>query len=287
MSDSGPSTMRKQLGAELRRLREAAGITGTDAGAAAGMSQSWVSRVERGQQVPPVDLLRDLLDAYGVPDGVQQDLIELRHQADRQDWWAAFGRAAVPELARPLLSAEPDATEIRCYSIDVVPGLLQTLDYARAVLWPDADVYGLKEADVERQARVRMERRKILTRIDPEPVRLHTVIFEAALRQPLGGPKVFGDQLRHLLEMAERPNITIQVLPFGLASRPVMSGPFSVLVFPSGAVAAHVSGQNIAAYLEDKADVRPYTVMYDRLLRAGLGVPESRALIAEAADRYQ
>lgn len=284
--DGSPTIRRRQLGLLLRSYREAAGIKGTQAGRLLGKDQAYISRAEGAKQTLPPDQLDMLLDAYEVPEADRDALRDLRGQAERRDWWTVWGRNSVATATQLLLSLEPDALELRSYETELVPGLLQTEGYARALMTSGAEVYGVPDAEVERRVRVRIARKEILMRA--RPVQLHAVINEAVLRRPIGGREVFADQLRYLLDIAERPNVTIQVLPFSTGAHPALGGSFELLRFPPGVMTevAYVSSLNTATYLEDD-DVAGYTVMFDRLRLVGLGAAESHELIAEAVKQYQ
>ena len=193
---AGPTAARMLLGAQLRKLREAAGVSREDAGYAIRGSESKISRLELGRTGYKLRDVADLLGLYQVSDDERATLAALAANANAPGWWQAYGNA-VPAWFAPYLGLEHAAKIIRCYEVQFVPCLLQTPDYARAVLAIGAR--DNPELDTEQQVSVRIRRQRILRR--PTPLRLWAVIDEAALRRPIGGPAVMRAQLQHLIKM--------------------------------------------------------------------------------------
>jgi transcriptional regulator with XRE-family HTH domain len=223
---SGPTVLRMVLGRQLRELREAAGITPDQAGYEIRGSRSKISRIEHGRvSFKPRDVA-DLLTLYGVTDERRRThMMALARQANSEGWWAKFDDV-LPDWFQTYIGLEQATTLIRTYELQFIPGLFQTEDYARAVT-----VLGHRAAptaEVERRVGLRLKRQELLA--GPEP-RVWAVIDESALRRPLGGRDVMRAQLRHLLEVAELPQVTLQVMPFEWGGHSAAGGSFSILRF--------------------------------------------------------
>lgn len=219
----GPTATRIVLGAFLRRLRESKAITREHAGELIRASQSKISRLELGRTgFKPRDVV-DLFTLYGVTDpAVRTRLLDLARQANAPGWWQTYGDL-VPSWFEPYLGLEEAATMIRMYEVQFVPGLLQTPDYARAVI----KLGHAPDAEVDRRLELRMRRQEILRRARPPA--LWVVIDEAALRRPIGGAAVMFAQLQHLIDACESPHVTIQVMPFRAEGHAAAGGPITLL----------------------------------------------------------
>jgi transcriptional regulator with XRE-family HTH domain len=277
-----PSVRARQLAAQLRRLREAATLTGEDVASRLGWSPSKVSRVETGQTSITSEDLQMLLDLYKVPDSQRDHLSELGRNAQQRGWWDAYGDTMRPEVAT-LAALEADAESMRWYHPTVLPGLLQTEQYARAIL--RSHLFMAPPARIERRVRARIAGQGILFRDDPPPPEVAVVLDEAALLRAIGGPEVQRAQLAHLLKICERPNISVQILPFAVGGHPAMTGGFTILRFP-GSLEDVVYLENMTSdlFVESEADVYHYGLAFDHLCTLALGRGESIAFIAEAAS---
>jgi len=260
---SGPIVRRVVLGTQLRRLREAKGLTRADAGYTIRASESKISRLELGRVSFKERDVADLLTLYGVTDEKDRSpLLELTRQANQPGWWQGF-TDVMPGWFQPYLGLEEAAILIRTYELQFIPGLLQTRDYARAVM---AGGRRLEGADaVERRVQARMSRQAILER--QEPPRAWAIIDETALRRPTAGPEVMRAQLEHLIEMNAHPNITIQVVPLSIGAHPAEGGSFSILRFGEPDIAdvvylEHLTG---AIYLDKPEDLTRYMLAMDNL----------------------
>lgn len=224
---AGPTVLRMLVGAQLRRFREAAGISTEAAGYEIRGSHSKISRMELGRVGFKERDIADLLTLYGVTDpDVREELLELAEHANTPGWWQAYGDV-VPSWFEPYLGLEQGAVVIRVYEIQNVPELLQTPDYARALITarhPEAS-----QAEIERRVELRMARRRVFDR--REPLKLWAVLDEAVLRRVAGDPATMRAQLEHLIEMAALPNITVQVLPFTAGGHAAEGGPVTLLRF--------------------------------------------------------
>ncbi|MEO3872766.1 helix-turn-helix transcriptional regulator [Nonomuraea sp. B12E4] len=253
---AGPTALRMLVGAELRRLREAREISRDQAGYLIRGSQSKISRLETGRtSFKPRDV-DDLLTLYGVTDTAERAaLLALVKQANLPGWWQDY-RDVIPEWFEDYLGLEQDASLIRTYEVQFVPGLLQTEDYARAVI--SRGCGNEPEARIERRVAVRTHRRQVLT--GPSPCRVWAMVDEAALRRPVGGAAVMRAQLEHLTRMAGLPHITLQVIPFSTDAVVAGAGPVTLLRFPQAGLADVIYLEQLtsAQYLSKADDVGPY-----------------------------
>jgi transcriptional regulator with XRE-family HTH domain len=256
-----PTVMRILLGVRLRRLREASRVSVDAAGDVLRASPSKISRLENGRvSVKDRDIV-DLLALYGVTD--EEQLRELRAMAARANsrgWWADYSDI-LPGWFEEYIGLEEAAIMIRGYEAQLVPGLLQTEDYARAVTLLEYS----NPKEIARRVSLRMTRQAILSRSDP--TRFWAVVDEAALRRPIGGPSVMRAQLKHLMEMSQRPNVTIQVMPFKIGGHSAVGGPFSVLHFAESDLSSVVYLEQLASsqYLDKPEMVDKYLAVMERL----------------------
>jgi transcriptional regulator with XRE-family HTH domain len=252
----GPTVRRMLVGAQLRRLRTEQGITREQAADAIRASEWKIHRLENGQVGFKDRDIIDLLRFYGVVDpGEVADFLVLAREANAPGWWQHYGDV-LPQWFRAYIDLESAAAVIRAYEGQFVPGLLQTEDYMRAVV--GGGHLDDQPQEAEHRVQLRLGRQALLERKDAP--RLWAVVDEAALRRPVGGPKVMRDQLERLIEAAELPNVTLQVLPFGAGAHPAMVGAFSVLRFPDQELPdiVYVEHLTSALYLSKQEDVDQY-----------------------------
>jgi transcriptional regulator with XRE-family HTH domain len=276
VSDHSPTVRRRRLALELRRLRETARLTCEDVAEHLECSTSKISRVETGRvSVSPRDV-RDMLDLYGVPDEQRDSLVQLARDSRQKGWWHAYSDAMQPQFAT-YVGLESAASEIRIYEVSLIPGLLQTEDYARAVI--RAGMMNSAHEDIERRVALHMARQPALTRDDPP--KAWAVVDEAALRRCVGGPGVMRPQLDHLLSQAAMPSVEIQVIPFAAGAHPGMGRPFVILVFSDVVDTDVVYLEDLASalYVEDAAEVARYNVFFNHLRATALSFDDSQALI--------
>ena len=260
---SGGTVLRMLLGAYLRRLREARGISREDAGWTIRASESKISRMELGRVGFKERDVADLLSLYGVEDGEERArLIELARAANAPAWWRPYGDV-LPSWFQSYLGLETAASMIRTYEVQFVPGLLQTREYARAVVRLGFEVATRDEID--RRVEVRLARQRVLTR--PDATQLWVVIDEAALRRPIGGPEVMRAQLEALLEATLLPNVRLQVIPFHAGGHAAAGGAFTILRFPDQDLpdVVYLEQLTSALYLEKREDVDQYAAAIPRL----------------------
>jgi transcriptional regulator with XRE-family HTH domain len=282
VSSEGPTVRLRRLGMELRALREAAGLNSQQAAEELGCSQSKISRLETGKSPVSVRDVRDLLGLYGVMDEQQRErLLSLARESRQRGWWAEFG-SWLPSGFDTYAGMEAAAASVRAYQAQLVHGLLQTEDYARAVL------RALRPEDtresVEKLVQFRLARQAQLTRAE-NPLRLWVIFEEEVLRRPVGGLTVMEAQLQHILETAEEPTITIQVLPTARGAHAGLDGSFSIFEFPEPGDldVAYVGGQAGTVFVEKIEDVKRYTTRFDHLRAAALDIGESTDLITRIA----
>jgi transcriptional regulator with XRE-family HTH domain len=251
----GPTVLRILLGSQLRRLREAKEITPQEAGHAISTSGSKITRMELGRVGFKERDLVDLLTVYGVTDEEERaTLASLARRANSPGWLQHFGHV-LPSWFETYIGLEEAATEIRAYEIQFVPGLLQTEDYTRAVTLLGHD--GASGREIDQRVQLRMARQAILDR--PDPPSLQMILDEAVLRRHVGRPAVMREQLKHLAEMSERPNVTIQILPFQASDRSV-DGPFTILRFaePDLPDVVYLEQLTSALFLDDPESIKRY-----------------------------
>jgi hypothetical protein len=283
MADS-PTMRRRRLARELTRLREERGMTIREAATALEWDPSKLSRVEGLQRGIIVRDVRRLLTLYQVSDEAQREaLFEMARQARQRGWWQAYADVMPSEYAT-LIGMEAEAAEIRTWQPDLVHGLLQTEDYARAVI--RAGRPGDTAAEVDRRVEIRMTRQQILDR--PGPPRVRVVLNEGAVRRIVGGPDVMRAQLAKLTAERDRDTVMLQVLPFTAGEHPAMaSGPFDMLQFTETADRGVVTLETMTGSLslESEAELRQYEKAFDFLQAAALGPRQTRDMLITLAEQ--
>ena len=258
-----PTALRIALGGHLRRLREASGITREAAGDTIRASSSKISRLELGRVPSKERDVADLLTLYGVTDAEEREtLLTLARHANAPGWWREYGDV-LPNWFETYLGLEQAASVIRTYEPQLVPGLLQTEDYARAILL--LRHVHVSHGEIERRVALRMARQAFLSQ--PGAPDLWVALDEAALRRPLGDQKIQRAQLLHLIEMAQQPNITLQIVPFDAGGHAAAGGPFAILRFsePDLPDIVYLEHLTNALYLDKKRDTVDYLAIMDNL----------------------
>ncbi|MET9293200.1 helix-turn-helix transcriptional regulator [Streptomyces sp. NPDC003077] len=288
----GPEVRRRKLGEELRRQRTRAGLTSEAAARSAGWHQSKISRIETGRSgAKPADVAR-LLDVYEVRDERLRALLTALcggdagddPSASRRVWWYGYRHLLPPEY-RDFITLETQACVARTLETTLVPGLLQTPDYAREVT--GAALPGLPREQVDALVEVRVARQEVLR--GERPLRLRAVLDEAVLRRQVGTRAVMSAQLRHMLELSRLPHVDIQVLPFSAGVHIGTTGPFVIFSFPLIAdldvvVLDHLTS---SLYLERQEDLRAYSEAFDTLRGRALSYEESSVFIAAVAGAHR
>ncbi|HWG01166.1 MAG TPA: helix-turn-helix transcriptional regulator [Trebonia sp.] len=277
----GPTVRRRRLGTELRRLRDSSGYKLEEVAAQLGVAPSTLSRIETGKAPTKTAYLHQMLEMYGVSDASQrQILVDMAREGHRKGWWADYDDV-LPSGFDIYVGLEAETAAVRSYEVSVVHGLLQTPDYARAVL---VEMFPRHTDDqIERLVNLRMTRQRRFD--DDPPLELWAILDEAVIRRSVGGPGCMRGQLEQLNAMAGRQGITLQVLPFSCGAHAGHGGPFSILEFPerSDSEVAYVESGAGIIYLEKDREVRARAEAFDRLRAAALSPGASTDLISKAA----
>jgi transcriptional regulator with XRE-family HTH domain len=283
-TEQSPTVRRRRLALELRRLREAARLTCEEVAEHLECSASKISRIETGRvSVSPRDV-RDMLEIYGVSGQERDSLVQLARDSRQKGWWHAYSDTINPQFAT-YVGLESAASEIRVYEVSLIPSLLQTEDYARAII-TSGMMNGTGE-EMERSVALRMARQPALTR-DEDPPLLWTVLDEAALRRRVGGSELMRAQLEHVLELSSLKNVAMQVIPFGAGAHPAMGRPFVILVFPERVDpdVVYLEDLTSAFYLEDVDEVDRYNVFFNHLRANALSFDDSAALVTSVLKDF-
>ncbi len=271
----GPTTRRRQLGADLRRLREATGLTLEEAGARVGISKATLSRYETKEGAVKWPAVEALCREYGASDGERQALVELAKGAKIQGWWRSLADP-IPESMNLMLTLEDEVVREDHYASMYIPGLLQTRAYAEAV--HRASEVQCPEREVQHMVDIRMKRQELLDR--DEPPHLWCVIDEAALRRRVGGQSVMRAQLEHLLTESQRPHVTIQVLPFSSGAHAAAVGSFAVLRGPTPELdVVYVDLIGGGLFMEKRQELDRYRLAFEYLSAQALDLESSVEII--------
>jgi transcriptional regulator with XRE-family HTH domain len=273
---------RRRLAAELRRLREAAGLTCDEVGARLDCSASKISRIETGRvAVSPRDV-RDMLAIYGVTGDQRDSLIQLARESRQKGWWQGYADSVEPHLAT-YLGMESEASQIKQYNVARIPILLQTEDYARAVITAGRAGTGRYPGTPDRMVEMLMERQRLAAASPPS---MWVVLDEAALRRQVGGREIMREQIEHLIEMSSLPTMFVQFIPFSRGAYTSMDLPFVILGFPDPADPdiACIGYQTGMLWIEDIAEVDRYDLFFDHLQAAALSPDDSAALMTSVCN---
>ncbi|MBA9008006.1 helix-turn-helix domain-containing protein [Thermomonospora cellulosilytica] len=275
-----PTVASSRLAAELRALRERAGFTWEAVAEEMGWSESKVYRIENDKSRILARDVKRLIKLYEVDDAKAEALLELARRAREPDWWHRYS-GAIPEWFQVYVVLEASASEIRGYESELVPGIMQTEDYARAIL-STAPILDSDE-EIENKVAVRVNRQARLT--GDNPLNIWMVINEAVIRRVVGGPKVMRGQLERLVELAKLRNVTLQVLPFESGAHPGMHGAFKLMRFPADGnpdkvyMELEVGG----LYTQKTHEVERYSLIFDHLRARALGPEQTIKLIRQVA----
>ena len=272
---AGPTTRRRQLGADLRRLRERKGLTLEEAGSRVGISKATLSRYETKEGTVKWPAVDALCREYAATDEERMALVELAKGAKIQGWWRSLADP-IPDSMNLMLTLEDEVVREDHYACMYIPGLLQTRAYAEAV--HRASEVQCDEREVQHMVDIRMKRQELLER--DEPPRIWCVIDEAAIRRRVGGHDVMREQLTHLLACAERPNITIQVLPFSLGAHAAAVGSFVTLRGQARELdVVYVDLLGGGLFMEKPEELERYRLAFDYLSAQALDLESSVELI--------
>lgn len=277
---NGPTIARWQLARHIRAMREKAGMTQKQVGELLGCTEWKVYKFEAGDSaVGRADLIV-MLDKYGVEDeDLRETLFELQQIGKQKGWWAKFGK--LPTAYSNYIGMETAATEIKSYQLATIPGLLQTEEYARALIRGQGLV--TNETQITKRVQLRMARQDCLN--EEQPVKLWAILDEGVLRREIGGKDVMRSQLQHLMAMNKRPNITIQVLPFAEGAHPGTFGSLVLMDFPPDARSPIAYVESLAGdvYMEKEDDLQRANMVFTHLHSAALSASKSTQFIAAIA----
>lgn len=276
---TAPTARRRRLGLELRRLREAAGLKLDQVAAELDLTTSTLSRIETGKAPCRTTYLTAMLGMYGITDPPQIQLLkDMAREGQRKGWWADYDDV-LPTGFGIYVGLESVAASLRAYEAQVIHGLLQTQDYARAV-FRACDRKASAE-HIDRNAELRMKRQEVLTRPD-HPLELWAILDEAVLRRPVGGPAIMRAQLGKLLQATEQPNVTVQILPLAQGAHTGLNGSFYLLDFPGDdPPTTYIDSPAGNIFLDKAHQVRRWAEAFDQLRAEAISPDGSRDLIAK------
>ncbi|GAA1334713.1 helix-turn-helix domain-containing protein [Saccharothrix algeriensis] len=269
----------RTLGAELRDLRKAKRVRMVQLEQQVGISKSMLSRIERGERLAGETEVATILGALGVVGAKRRELLALAREAAKANWLATG--LGLPQQLKGLIEYEQLATSITDVTALLVPGLLQTADYARTIMIEG----GVPNADADERVKHRLARQSVLTRENPVPYL--AIIDEFVLHRPVGGRAVMAAQLRHLHDSAQRPNVTIRVIPRERGYHLGLYGSFVVLESPRTTPVVHLENLRTYLFLDRREDVQAYTDLKPSLLAAAVSAEDSMELILRCAEEME
>lgn len=283
---TGSTVPRRQLGRYLRDMRNRARLTVKTAATKLEWSEAKIWRIETGQTSLRSLDVEAMCKIYGAPADVTRGLMGLAKETKARGWWHAYGDV-IPEWLEVYVGLEEAASHLSVYESELVPGLLQTEDYARTVI--RADNPSVDDTEIERRVHVRIERQALLTRVTAPP-QVDVALDEAILRRPVGGREVLAGQLHRLADAADRPNVSLRVVPFDVGlHHGLMSGPFNILRFPVNGdgretepPTVYVEGFTGALYLDKPKEIERYSAAFEIIWEASLDEVASRNKIIQA-----
>ena len=286
---TSPTVRRLRLAAELRRLRERAGLTGDDVAKRVKWSASKVSRIETAQTAPRESDIKKLLALYGVEGRDAQELLALAKEAAGKGWWETYSPTLPPEYSA-LIGMEAEAKSASSWAAQTVPGLLQTAAYAREVTNGYLErIAPVPPSETGRRVEVRLARQQVLTR--DNPLELRAVLDQSVLYRRFGNRDVMNAQIKKLLDLSERANISLRILPLD-GPHPIGTGAFVLLQFGD---AHQVTYQDVvyienltgSRYVEEEDEVYRYRRSFDRLTELALDEAKSREVLVAARDKWK
>ena len=275
---SAPTVLRMVLGKRLRHLREQAGVSFEDAARAIEVTPLTVRRIEKAEVGLRIPYVRELLHTYGVPESEVEDFLSMAREANQPGWWYSY-RDVLPEWFSAYVSLESEASVIRLYEPHYVPGLLQTHDYAAALMhigFPNET-----KEDIDRRVALRLKRQDLLAKSDAPAV--WAVLDETVLRRPVGGAEVMRAQIDRLNEALDMPKVRIQILRYSVGAHPGAFGPFHHFRFGFSELPDVVYTESLvgSVYVDQPADVVTYLEVMDRMSVQAEPVARTRAILAE------
>jgi transcriptional regulator with XRE-family HTH domain len=288
---SGSTVPRRQLGRYLRELRNKARLTVKAAAETLEWSEAKIWRIETGQTSLRSHDVETMCRVYGAGSDLAGALMALAKETKAKGWWHSYGDV-IPTWLDVYISLEEAATALSVYQSELVPGLLQTDDYARTLI--STDNPGVDEQEIERRVQLRIERQALLTRVT-DPPGVGVVLNEAVVRRPVGSQKIMADQLAHLLDIGELPNLAVRVMPFASGMHyGIMSGLFVMLEFPINGMGMptepttiYIEGHVGALYLDKPHEVERYEQAFNHIQKASLSEAASKKIIADAVKEWR
>jgi transcriptional regulator with XRE-family HTH domain len=275
-----PKPQARGLAAGLRLHRKASGLSSTQVGDKLGWSQSLVSRIETGRRNVSAEEVSAMLAVYGVTGEDRDTLIAMARDADRPNWLETR-YADVPAQAKTLAQCESEAVRLVYLDLILVCGMLQTPSYIRAMMLAG----GVPARDIEARVGLRLERQKVLDR--PSPPHLVAFMDEAVLHRKMGGARVMAEQLRHLVEMAKRPNVELRVIPFDHGGHAGVDGMYILVEFAEARPVVHLEHTRSGLFLDEPQDVHPYIEATASLAAVALDNEQSVHLVTDTLAHYQ
>jgi transcriptional regulator with XRE-family HTH domain len=276
-----PSVRSRQVSALLRTLREDRGLSGAEVAKALGMSPSKISRIETGSRGLRVDDVAALLGHYKVPESKRAQILDQVRKAEERGWWESQG-LGLPQLWQALINFESRATRIQNFEALFIPGLLQTDEYTEAII--SSINKTLSKTELTNLVASRRARQAVLNRRD---LQFLAVVDEGALRRPMTVSGVMRRQLRHLVDAADRPNITIRVVPLQVGQYAGLQGPFACLDFEDEPSLVYMENHHFGMFLDEKEDIAAYRLALGNILNEALETAESAQLIANLAEEHE
>lgn len=278
MTDKQSASRARALANVLREKRKSAGLNTREASEKVGISPATLNRTELGTRMPPFSEVTALLTAYGVIGVAREHVLTIARTAYPAGWWETGGNA-LPKQLPTLLTFESEASKIVHFAPLVVPGLLQTHAYIRAIM----EDFGVSDQDAEGRVSARAGRQTVLTR--PKPPRYLAILDEAVLRRPFGGRAVMAEQIHKIIEAAEWPNVTVQVIPFDRGGYPLY-GPYMQLLFHKAPDIVYLEHKQASGFLDEVEDTEPFQGLTDTLKAAALDPAATSEFLAAVAAEY-
>lgn len=276
-----PATVRARgLGAELRELRDRAGLSTRVVAHQLGWSASTLNRIENGGRTITSEDVSALLVLYEITGQERDRLLGLAREAEQPGWWERSSSALPPQLTA-LIGFESEAVQITDVSLVLVPGLLQIPEYTRALLAGS----GVSKAEIETLVVARLGRQAILSK--PNPPKFLAILDEAVLRRPVGGQHVMAAQLRHVITTSQRPNVAVQVIPFSCGVHAGLSGSYLLLEFAKARTLVHLEHRRSGIFVDEPDDVNPFIKITEILQETALNFTRSAGLLASIATEYE
>lgn len=282
MTDNpNPSVRSRQVSALLRTLREDLGLSGAEVAKALGMSPSKISRLETGARGLRVEDVAAMLGHYQVPEHKRTQILDQVRKAEERGWWESQG-LGLPDLWQALINFESRATRIQNFEALVIPGLLQTDEYTETIIASIDKT--LSQVELTNLVASRRARQAVLGR---RKLHFLAIIDEGAFRRPIAESGVMRRQLRHLVDTADRPNVTVRVVPLQRGPHAGLQGPFAILEFDEEPSLVYTENQVTSMFLDEKEDIAAYRLALGNILNEALDPAESAELIARLADEHE